>query len=254
MKSIAGNAKSAEKSLTSMRSSVNIVNSGLDALGSKAKSAISALIKQFSQGESKAKTSGRAVGNNFNSGVSAGMSKAVSTAGTMSNSIVITMRSAAGGAYNSGAYIGMGLANGMASQVGHVRAVAAQLAAAAEAAIRAKAQIHSPSRVADKLGSYFGIGWINGLMDHVQEAKQATMELIQIPELAPVPEIGMSLRTGYEDLNDSYQYSSSGKYTIYVPVNLDGREIGKATATYTREEIEKQETRENRKKGRRTNV
>lgn len=254
MKSIAGNAKSAEKSLTGMRSSVNVVNSGLDALGNKAKSAISALIKQFSQGESKAKTSGNAVGNNFNNGVSAGMSRAVSTAETMSNSIVITMRSSAGGAYNSGAYIGMGLANGMASQVGYVRAVAAQLAAAAEAAIRAKAQIHSPSRVADKLGSYFGIGWINGLMDHVQEAKQATMELIQIPELAPVPEIGMSLRTGYEDLNDSYQYSSSGKYTIYVPVNLDGREIGKATATYTREEIEKQETRENRKKGRRTNV
>ena len=182
------------------------------------------------------------------------MSRAVSTAETMSNSIVITMRSSAGGAYNSGAYIGMGLANGMASQVGHVRAVAAQLAAAAEAAIRAKAQIHSPSRVTDKLGNYFGIGWVNGIMDHVQEAKQATMELIQIPELAPVPEIGMSLRTGYEDLNDSYQYSNSGKYTIYVPVNLDGREIGKATATYTREEIEKQETRENRKKGRRTNV
>lgn len=254
MKSIAGNAKSAEKSLTGMRSSVNVVNSGLDALGNKAKSAISALIKQFSQGESKAKTSGNAVGNNFNNGVSAGMSRAVSTAETMSNSIVITMRSSAGGAYNSGAYIGMGLANGMASQVGHVRAVAAQLAAAAEAAIRAKAQIHSPSRVTDKLGNYFGIGWINGIMDHVQEAKQAAMELIQVPELTPAPEIGMNLRSGYEDLNDSYQYSSNGKYTIYVPVNLDGREIGKATATYTREEIEKQETRENRKKGRRTNV
>lgn len=254
MKSIAGNAKSAEKSLTGMRSSVNVVNSGLDALGNKAKSAISALIKQFSQGESKAKTSGNAVGNNFNNGVSAGMSRAVSTAETMSNSIVITMRSSAGGAYNSGAYIGMGLANGMASQVGYVRAVAAQLAAAAEAAIRAKAQIHSPSRVTDKLGNYFGIGWVNGIMDHVQEAKQAAMELIQIPELTPAPEIGMSLRTGSEDLNDSYQYSSNGKYTIYVPVNLDGREIGKATATYTREEIEKQETRENRKKGRRMNV
>lgn len=131
---------------------------------------------------------------------------------------------------------------------------AAQLAAAAEAAIRAKAQIHSPARVTDKLGNYFGIGWINGIMDHVQEAKQAAMELIQIPELTPAPEIGMSLRTGSEDLNDSYQYSSNGKYTIYVPVNLDGREIGKATATYTREEIEKQETRENRKKGRRMNV
>lgn len=254
MKSIAGNAKSAEKSLTSMKSSVNVVNSGLDALENKAKSAISALIKQFSQGESKAKTSGKAVGNNFNNGVSAGMSKAVSTAGTMSNSIVIIMRSSAGGAYNSGAYIGMGLANGMASQVGHVRAVAAQLAAAAEAAIRAKAQIHSPARVTDKLGNYYGLGWINGIMNCVRKAKQAAMELIQVPELTPAPEIGMSLRSGYEDLNDSYQYSSNGKYTIYVPVNLDGREIGKATATYTREEIEKQETRENRKKGRRMNV
>ena len=132
--------------------------------------------------------------------------------------------------------------------------VAAQLAAAAEAAIRARAQIHSPSRVTDKLGNYFGIGWVNGIMDHVQEARQAAMELIQVPELTPAPEIGMSLRTGSEDLNDSYQYSSNGKYTIYVPVNLDGREIGKATATYTREEIEKQETRENRKKGRRMNV
>ena len=133
--------------------------------------------------------------------------------------------------------------------------MAAQLAAAAEAAIRARAQIHSPSRVTDKLGNYFGIGWVNGIMDHVQEARQAAMELIQVPELTPAPEIGMSLRSGYEDLNDdSYQYSSNGKYTIYVPVNLDGREIGKATATYTREEIEKQETRENRKKGRRINV
>lgn len=41
---------------------------------------------------------------------------------------------------------------------------------------------------------------------------------------------------------------------MMISVNLDGREIGKATATYTREEIEKQETRENRKKGRRINV
>lgn len=85
MKSIAENAKSAEKSLTSMRSSVNVVNSGLDALGNKAKSAINALISQFSRGESKAKTSGIAVGNNYNSGVMTGMTAAVNTANVMSN-------------------------------------------------------------------------------------------------------------------------------------------------------------------------
>ena len=237
---------------TSMNNfSSTISSSGTKAV-SNAKNVSKAVNAALKTTEPAALRSGQSVGNNMANGIRSKSSTVTSASRALANAAKAPLSNV--NTYSYGAYIGMGLANGMASQVGHVRAVAAQLAAAAEAAIRAKAQIHSPSRVADKLGSYFGIGWINGLMDHVQEAKQATMELIQIPELAPVPEIGMSLRTGYEDLNDSYQYSSSGKYTIYVPVNLDGREIGKATATYTREEIEKQETRENRKKGRRMNV
>ena len=228
-----------------------ISSSGTKAVSS-AKNVSKAVNAALKTTEPAALRSGQGIGNNMANGIRSKNSAVTSASRALANAAKTPISNI--NTYSYGAYIGMGLANGMASQVGHVRAVAAQLAAAAEAAIRAKAQIHSPSRVADKLGNYFGIGWINGIMDHVQEAKQAAMELIQIPELTPAPEIGMSLRTGYEDLNDSYQYSSSGKYTIYVPVNLDGREIGKATATYTREEIEKQETRENRKKGRRTNV
>lgn len=237
---------------TSMSNFSSTISSGGTKAVSSAKNVSKAVNAALKTTEPAALRSGQSVGNSMANGIRSKNSTVTSASRALANAAKAPLSNI--NTYSYGAYIGMGLANGMASQVGYVRAVAAQLAAAAEAAIRAKAQIHSPSRVADKLGSYFGIGWINGLMDHVQEAKQATMELIQIPELAPVPEIGMSLRTGYEDLNDSYQYSSSGKYTIYVPVNLDGREIGKATATYTREEIEKQETRENRKKGRRTNV
>lgn len=237
---------------TSMSNFSSTISSGGTKAVFSAKNVSKAVNAALKTTEPAALRSGQSVGNSMANGIRSKNSTVTSASRALANAAKAPLSNI--NTYSYGAYIGMGLANGMASQVGYVRAVAAQLAAAAEAAIRAKAQIHSPSRVADKLGSYFGIGWINGLMDHVQEAKQATMELIQIPELAPVPEIGMSLRTGYEDLNDSYQYSSSGKYTIYVPVNLDGREIGKATATYTREEIEKQETRENRKKGRRTNV
>lgn len=251
MKSIAKNAKSAEKSLTSMRSSVNVVNSGLDALGNKAKSAIKALISQFTQAESKSKTSGRAVGNNFNSGVSAGMAKAVSTAGILSNSIIIAMRPAASGAYSCGVFIGAGLAQGMSSQIGPVRAAAAQLAAAAEAAIRAKAQIHSPSKVSDKLGGYYGIGFGNGILDKVRYVKKAVMRLIDIPTLDAAPEVGMNLRSGSEDLKDTYNYTRTARYTLYVPVDIDGREVAKATASYTKEEIEKQEKRDLRKRGKR---
>lgn len=249
MKSIASNAKSAQSSLTSMRSSVNVVNSGLDALGNKARSAINQLVNQFSRGESKAKSSGNAVGNNFNNGVQNGMSRAVSTAGSMSNSVVSAMRSAQGGAYSSGVYIGAGLANGMASQVGHVRAVAAELAAAAEAAIRAKAQIHSPSRVSDKLGSYFGIGWVNAISNKVKLARKAAAQLVQIPELSTIPDIGMNIRADINDLNDNYEYTRNEVYTIYVPVDIDGREVAKATAKYTKEEIEQQQKRDLRKKG-----
>ena len=251
MKSIASNAKSANSSLTSMRNSVDIVNSGLDAIGSKAKSAMSSLKSAFSSGASSATSSGQAIGNNFNSGLASGTAKAVATARTASNNVASAMRSAQGSAYSSGVYIGAGLANGMASQIGRVRSVAAQLAAAAEAAIRAKAQIHSPSKVTDKLGGYFGEGWVNGITGRVKDAKKAAWKLVDIPDLVPIPEVGSGFRVGIEDLNDDYIYGGNAKYTIYVPLEIDGREVGKATATYTKEEIDKQENRDNRKRGRR---
>lgn len=249
MKSIASNAKSAQKSLSSMRSSVSVVNDGLDALGNKAKSAIKSLISQFSNAERKAQSSGQAVGNNFNNGVTAGMSRAVSTAVAMSASIVAAMRSAQGGAYSSGVYIGVGLANGIRSQVGAVRSAAASLAAAAEAAIVAKAKIGSPSKVSTKLGGFFGIGWVNGILDKVQEAKAATLELFTVPSLVPVPDIGMTIGGGIRDLDENYNYTRSARYTIIVPVEMEGREVARVTAPYTEAELEKREKFNNRLRG-----
>ena len=251
MKSIASNAKSAQKSLSSMRSSVSVVNDGLDALGNKAKSAIKSLISEFSNAERKAQSAGQAVGNNFNNGVTAGMSRAVSTAVAMSASIVSAMRSAQSGAYSSGVYIGVGLANGIRSQVGAVRSAAASLAAAAEAAIVAKAKIGSPSKVSTKLGGFFGIGWVNGILDKVREAKAATLELFTVPSLVPVPDIGMTIGGSIRDLDENYNYTRSARYTIIVPVEMEGREVARVTAPYTQEELDKVEKRNARKQGRR---
>lgn len=250
MKSIASNAKSAQKSLTSMKSSVSIVNDGLDALGSKAKSAIKSLVSEFSNAESKAKSSGKAVGDNFNSGVTSGMSRAVSTASSMSASVVAAMSSAQSGAYSSGVYIGVGLANGIRSQVGAVRSAAASLAAAAEAAIVAKAKIGSPSKISTDLGEFWGIGWVNGILSKVKDAKAAAMDLISIPALSPVPDIGMNIRGGgIQDLNDDYNYTRTARYTIVVPVEIDGKETARVTAPYTEAELEKIQKRNNRRKG-----
>lgn len=249
MKSIASNAKSANSSLTSMRKSVDVVNAGLDAVGSKAKSAMSSLKSAFSSGVSSATSSGQAIGNNFNDGVSNGMRRSVSTARSMSVLVISAMGSSGQGAYTCGVYIGAGLANGMASQLGHVKSVATQLAAAAEAAIRAKAQIHSPSRVSDKLGSYFGIGWVNAILGKVKLARKAAAQLVQIPELATIPDIGMNIRTDIDDLDDNYEYTRNGTYTIYVPVEIDGKQVAKASAVYTQEELEKLDKQNRRKSG-----
>ena len=177
------------------------------------------------------------------------MNRAVTTARSMSATTVVAMQSAGSGSYSCGVYIGAGLANGMASQLGHVRSVATQLAAAAEAAIRAKAQIHSPSRVSDKLGSYFGIGWVNAILGKVKLARKATAQLVQIPELATIPDIGMNIRTDINDLEDNYEYTRNGTYTIYVPVEIDGKQVAKASAVYTQEELEKLDKQNRRKSG-----
>ena len=133
--------------------------------------------------------------------------------------------------------------------MGAVRSAAASLAAAAEAAIVAKAKIGSPSKVSTKLGGFFGIGWVNGILDKVREAKAATLELFTVPSLVPVPDIGMTIGGGIRDLDENYNYTRSARYTIIVPVEMEGREIARVTAPYTQEELEKIQKRNNRRKG-----
>lgn len=242
MKSIASNAKSAKSSLTSMTSSIDVVNSGLDALGNKAKAGINKLTSAFSNGAGKAQSSAQTMMNGFNSGIRTGGNMAVATSRSITNSIISSMRSASSGSYSCGVYIGQGLANGMKSQLGVVRSIASQLAAAAEEAIRAKAKIHSPSRISDKLGQYWGEGWTEGLISKAKDAWKAAEELVSIPDLA-ASEANLSFAGSYGNatLSEDYNYNHTGTYTIIVPVEVDGREFARATASYTQEELDKNE-------------
>lgn len=270
MKSIAKNAKSAKSSISSMKSSLNIVNEGLDALGSKAKSAINSFIKSFSNAESKAKTAGRNIGNNINDGVKSGLNKlpstvnnamnqfnsgirsggnqAISSARSISSSISSALRSAGNSSYSSGRYIGQGLANGMRSMLGTVRSVAAQLAAAADAAIRAKARIHSPSKVSKKDGAYWGEGWVLGILSKVKDTRNAITELLSFPELQS-DGLSLSLAGTGMTISDDSVFGDNSTYVIEVPINLDGREVSRVTAPFMRKDLDKIDSRNNRKHG-----
>lgn len=268
MKSISSNAKSAQTSISAMQGSISVVQSGLNGLGSIAQSAVNKLISTFDTGASRAKSSGQKIGTNiqsgvrsgtnqlptiatqamsrFNAAIGSGGARAVSTSRNMTRSIVSSMNGASSGAYSAGRNIGVGLANGMESQLGRVRAAAAQLAAAAEAAIRAEAKIHSPSRVAYGLGEYYGEGYVYGIKGCIVAAHHVAAELVSAPAPASIPaNLGDNIT-----LYDAYKYNSDATYTIVVPLDIDGREVAKATAAYTKSELETHQRREERRKGR----
>lgn len=189
---------------------------------------------------------------NFNNALRSGGDTANSIAQSMAISIVSVLQSAQGGAYSSGVYIGQGLANGMRAMLGTVRSVAAQLAAAADAAIRAKAKIHSPSRVSEGNGEDWGQGWVNGILSKVRDARVAAMKLISIPNISvPSFDLAYSTSGGTMSLNNDYDYNRKVYVYIEVPLGIDGREFAKATAEYTEEELDKRQARDDRKHGRR---
>lgn len=228
--------------------------SGLSAGAGKAKAVISALVTNIASSvrllTSMLLVSGRMAGIGFSNGLKAGLAQASSISAKTVAEIISRLNTAASGARSAGRNIGLGLANGMLSTLGTVRKVAAQLASAAEAAIRAKAQIHSPSKVSDRLGAYYGGGFVGGIASKIKEARKMAERLVNIPNVIR-PKVAFA-GMGYDGaLSDEFSYGGNSTYVIEVPVEVDGRTIAKVTAPYTEAELKKLESRESRKRGKR---
>lgn len=273
MASVAKNAKQTQSSLSDMRNAVKTVSSGLDAIGNKAKSAMKKLLGAFDNTASNVKSSGNKVGKGFTQGMESGLNPAPNKAKQAGKQVATafnnSLRSGFNGvktiatlavvqvssrlmlgrtsAYNAGAYISLGFAQGMRSQLGSIQSAANKMVAAADKAIRAKAKIHSPSKLSDELGGYFGQGWVNGILDKVADAKKAVQNLVMMPT---VDTPNLAFAGSYSgELSTDYDYYRNADYTIEVPLTVDGREIAKATATYTQDELDKKAQRNSRKLG-----
>lgn len=240
MKSIAKNAKTAQKSITSMKDSVSIVNDGLDALGNKAKSAVKSIVSAFDNGAGKARNSGQKLGDSAKEGVQNGLQPTQAVATKTVSAVLSSLASGASGAYSSGYNIGLGFANGMSATLGYIRSVAAQMAAAADAAVRAKAKIHSPSRVFAGLGVYVGEGFALGIESMSRKVAEATQNIVEIPTLSTDMRMRASGALDSE-LSGDYSYNRNATYTIVVPVEYNGREAARVIAEFTQKELEKRE-------------
>lgn len=253
MKSIAKNAKTAQKSIESMKDSVSIVNDGLDALGNKAKSAVKSIVSVFDNGAGKARSSGQKLGDSAKEGVQNGLQPTQAVAIKTVSAVLSSLSSGASGAYSSGYNIGLGFANGMSATLGYIRSVAAQMAAAADAAVRAKAKIHSPSRVFAGLGVYVGEGFALGIESMSRKVAEATQNIVEIPTLSTDMRMRASGALDSE-LSVDYSYNRNATYTIVVPVEYNGREAARVTTEFTQKELESRESMKMRLKGERSHV
>lgn len=223
---LASGAQSAQAAISGLTGVASSVGSALSSLGAVGSAAMQSLVSSFREAQGEAESAGKAIGTNFTKSVQSGLRQLPSIAQSAVSSMISVLNSAQSAAYTSGAYIGIGLANGMRSQLGMVRAVAAQLAAAADEAIRAKAKIGSPSKVADKNGMWIGQGLVNGIEGMYSKVHKAAYGLFDIPQLSNPK---MAFAGVNASLSDDYSYYHDVHYTIEVPLDVNGREFAKAT-------------------------
>lgn len=116
----------------------------------------------------------------FVSGFQSSIGQAVSVAQNMGSQITGALSGVAGQMYSIGVNIGQGLANGMNASLGAVTAAASALAAQADKAARAKAEVHSPSRVFMATGQFFGQGLAIGMQKQYDNVANAGAGLFDV--------------------------------------------------------------------------
>lgn len=206
------------------------------------------IISAMSAAEARASTSGTAMGTKFTSGLKGSLSKSVSIARSSCNNIISAFNACQSKAQYCGQMIGQGLANGLRASEGTVRAAAASLAAAADAAIRAKAKIGSPSKIADKDGMWWGKGYRNGILGMVPQVKKAAEKLLYLP-LMSAPK--MAFGGVVSDMNVDYDYTNNAQLTIETPLYINDREFARATYRANQNEINRNSKLNERLRGNR---
>lgn len=250
MKSIAKNAKTAQKSIESMKDSVSIVNDGLDALGNKAKSAVKSIVSAFDSGAGKARNSGQKLGDSAKEGVQNGLQPTQAIAISTVSAVLASFASGAGSAYSSGLNIGMSFANGLAASLGRIQAIAAQMAAAANSAAASRASLpKTRSVIAGEIENTPMIS-AYGMVDEINDR----IDIPVISSADPVMTAYTSRVGAKKELSDDYTYKRNATYTIVVPVEYNGREAARVTAEFTQKELESRESMKLRLKGERSHV
>lgn len=245
---VASSVMATATSLTMLVAVASTISRAFSSASSTTVASINAIIVAMTNAEAKATTSGTAMGTNFTKGLGSGLKTGVSVAKSSCQSIISAFNLCQSRAEYCGRMIGQGLANGLRASEGSVRAAAASLASAADAAIQAKAKIGSPSKVTKKDGMWIGKGLVLGLESMYSDVKRASEDLFYLP-MMNTPK--MAFGGIVSDLNSEYDYTNNAELTIETPLYINDREFARATYRANQSEFDKRSKFNERLRGNR---
>ena len=174
-------------------------------------------------------------------GIANGFSTLLGKVVELARQIPDKIKAGVGNLFSIGSDLIAGLWDGISSKfnsvIDRVRGMASRL----PDAVKKVLGIGSPSKVMRKLGEFTGEGFAIGIE---RSYRQVSNAMSGIYSLQPAGALG-----GTMTMNDDYSYNVSARYEVVVPVNLNGREIARASASDMQTAINQREARASRKVG-----
>lgn len=133
----------------------------------------------------------------------------------------------------------------MRSCLSEIRSAANAMVEAAQAAVEAKAQIASPSKLFFGLGEWTGEGYADGIEAQQRAVWKAAEDLVAIPTVA-MQDFNGSFAG---ELAEELEFFGNAEYIITIPFDIDGREFARATATYQQDELDRLQAHTSRLRG-----
>ena len=175
---VGSSATSASSQVTGMSTSTQAVISAFNSMRGQVESSMQAILSVIKSVGSQMGSQGRQIGQqtaqNIAQGIRGGVGQSQGAMQALMSSVRSVGMSGVGSMRSIGSMIGQGLAQGMYSALGAVTAAADALVAQAERAARAKAKIHSPSRLfRDSVGRFLPMGVAVGIEKNTKYVDKA---------------------------------------------------------------------------------
>lgn len=175
---VGSSATSASSQVTGMATSTQAVISAFNSMRGQVESSMQAILSVIKSVGSQMGSQGRQIGQqtaqNIAQGIRGGIGQSQGAMKALMSSVRSVGMSGVGSMRSIGSMIGQGLAQGMYSALGAVTAAADALVAQAERAARAKAKIHSPSRLfRDSVGRFLPMGVAVGIEKNTKYVDKA---------------------------------------------------------------------------------